>query len=87
MCVSWNDNGLVLVISNAYEPIPVTTTKRWSSQIKEYIKIDQPRCITWHDKHVAEVDSLDALVGVHRIDTCGKKWYWLHYISIISWMS
>ena len=83
VCVSWNDNGPVLVISNVHEAIPLTTVKRWSPEIRDYINIDRPNCISLYNKHMGGVDSLDSLVSVYRIDIRGKKWYWPHYINTI----
>ena len=35
-------------------------------------------------KHMGKVDSLDAMVGVYRIDFRGNIWYWRHYINTIN---
>lgn len=65
MCVSWNNNALVIVISNVHGPIPATSVKRWNLQNKNYINIDRSHCITLYNKHMSDVDSLDALVSVY----------------------
>ena len=73
VCVSWNDNGPILVISNVHEAIPLNTVKLWSPEIRDYINIDRTNCISLYNKHMGGVDSLDTLVSVYRIDIPGKK--------------
>ena len=85
-CVSWNDNGLVLVISNVHSHLPVTTVKHWSPSDKDYIKIERPNCVTLYNKHMGRVDLLYVLVSVYRIDGRGKKWYWPHYINTLEYL-
>ena len=45
--------------------------KLGDSSQRKYGKISRPNCITKYNKHMGGVDSLDALVRVHRIDVRG----------------
>ena len=81
--MTWNGNGPVTILSNVHANLPYTQGKRWHSSQRNYIKINQPNCITEYNKHMGGVDSLDAHVSVYRIDVRGKKWYWPHYINTI----
>ena len=77
-----NDNGPVTVISNTHIDVPHTAVKGWNPVTKAYIKLDRPNCITEYNKHMGGVDSLDAMVGVYRINVRGKKWYWAQALSM-----
>lgn len=58
--------------------------EQWNPCTNAYIKLDHLACITEYNKHIGGEDSLDAMVSVYRINVCGKKWYWPHYVIIIN---
>ena len=58
--------------------------ERWNPCTNAYIKLDHLACLTEYNKGIGGEDSLDAMVGVYRINVCGKKWYWPHYVIIIN---
>ena len=62
------------MISNIHTDVPHASVKRWNPGIKAYIKLNHPNYIAEYNKHMSGVDSLDAMVGVYRIDVCGKNW-------------
>ena len=54
-CIAWYDNSPVLVISNMHvTPEPSTPVKSWNQQIREYIYINRPNCISMNNKHMGE---------------------------------
>ena len=71
------------MISNIHTDVPHASMKRWNPGIKVYIKLNHPNYIAEYNKHMSGVDSLDAMVGVHGIDVCGKNSYWPYYINTI----
>ena len=82
-CVTWNDNGLITILSNVHADLPYTQVKCWDSSQWSYIKINRPNCITEYNKHMGGVDSLDAHASVIQTDVRAKKLYWPHYINTI----
>ena len=73
--ITWNDNGPVTGVSNTHTDVPHASVKWWNPETKAYIKLDRATCITEYNKGMSRVDSLDVMVGVHRIDVHWKKWY------------
>ena len=71
------------MISNTHINVPHASVKRWNPGTKAFIKLDYPNYITKYNKHADGIDSLDATVGIYRIDVSGLKWYWPHYINTI----
>ena len=71
------------MISNIHTDVPHASVKRWNPGVKAYVKLNHPNYIAEYNKHMSGVDSLDAMVGVYRIDVCGKNWYWPYYINTI----
>ena len=73
--------------SSAQQCFVFRDVKPWNSGTKAYIKLSYPHCITKYIIHMGGVDILDVMVGVYRIDVCGKKQYWLHYINTFDVLS
>ena len=81
--VSWNDNGLVTVISNSFSPESESDVERFSKKQKEVIKIKRPESIEVYNKGMGGVDLLDSRVAVYRIKIRGKKWYWPLFVNTL----
>ncbi|KAJ8935549.1 hypothetical protein NQ314_012738 [Rhamnusium bicolor] len=82
VCVRWNDNSVVTILSNEYGVNPLQKCVRCSAKEKKKIEIPQPNVIKRDNQYMGDVDQLDNNVSNYRIAFRGKKWY----TSIIYWL-
>ena len=75
--------GPAFIISNVHEIFPLTTDMCWPPGVSEYRNNKCPNCISFYNKHMGGVDTLDSLVSNYRIGIRRKKCYSSHFINII----
>lgn len=76
VCVRWNDNSVVTVMSNWMQPKPLQNANRYSVKQKQKIIIKQPKLIGAYNQSMGGVDLLDRLLGSYRPKLRSKKWWW-----------
>lgn len=76
VCVRWNDNNVVTVMSNCEGVLPTQTVSRYSSKLKQKISVQQPRMISSYNLYMGGVDVLDRLLSAYRPSLRSKKWWW-----------
>ena len=50
VCVRWNDNKVVSLISSYVGPEPVTKARQWDKKNKEYVEINRPKVVEEYNK-------------------------------------
>ena len=78
MILSWQDNGVVNLISSFIEPSFGKPVKRWSGKEKPIVEVPCPKVVHQCNAHMNGVDLADMLMSLYRIKLGMKKWY--HHI-------
>jgi len=74
--VRWHDSKVVTVASTYVEVKPLQKAKRYSSQEKKRIEVDQPKIVHTYNYGMGGVDCLDQNLSCYMIQYKSKKWYW-----------
>ena len=74
--VRWKDNKVVTVASTYAGVEPLQKARRFSSQQKQRIEIDQPKVVQLYNYGMGGVDRLDQNIACYMIQHRSKKWYW-----------
>ena len=81
--VSWKDNKVVVVLSNACGIDPMSNTERYSRKDRKRIRIQCPNAIKIYNSTMGGVDRSDQNVGAYRINIRGKKWYYPLFLHLL----
>lgn len=73
--VSWHDNSIVSLASNAVGVNPIRMVKRYSQQEKKSILVPQPYIVKLYNENMGGVDRCDQNMSLYRTAIRGKKWY------------
>ena len=74
--VRWKDNKVVTVASTYAGVEPLQKARRFSSQQKQRIEIDQPKVVQLYNYGMGGVDRLDQNIACYMIQHRSKKRYW-----------
>lgn len=74
--VRWHDSKVVTVASTYAGIHPLHKAKRFSSEHKKRIEIDQPKVVQLYNYGMGGVDRLDQNLACYMIQHRSKKWYW-----------
>ena len=74
--VRWHDSKVVTVASTYVGAKPLQKAKRYSSQEKRRIEVDQPKVVHTYNYGMGGVDRLDQNLACYKIQHRSKKWYW-----------
>lgn len=81
--VSWHDNSVVSLCSNAVGANPTHQVKRYSRQEKKPILVPQPFMIKLYNRNMGGVDRCDQNISLYRTGIRGKKWYFCLFTHCI----
>ncbi|KAM4550617.1 piggyBac transposable element-derived protein 2-like isoform 1-T1 [Fundulus diaphanus] len=90
--VKWFDYRGMIVASTFASAQPVSNIQKWDRKLKQKVSVECPSIISLHNKFVAGVDALDALITSHRIQIRSKKYYqrlFFHFVDVVivnSWL-
>ncbi|KAJ8914031.1 hypothetical protein NQ315_012055 [Exocentrus adspersus] len=73
--LSWNDNSVVSLVSNAVGINPIRMVKRYSKQEKKSVSVPQPHIIKLYNANMGGVDRSDQNLSLYRTGIRGKKLY------------
>ena len=77
LCVlSWKDNGVVNIASNAYGVNPIQKVSRWNRSTKQVVQVDMPYAAHKYNKVMGGTDRQDQNVNRSRTSIHSKKWWW-----------
>ncbi len=75
LCVQWQDNTTVTMVSTVDGIEPVTNAKQWDASVKKKIMVPQSSLIKKYNENMVGVDRLDQNVSYYRVGIRSKKWY------------
>ena len=78
----WKDNKDVVLVSN-FKTTEIKSTKRWSKEIKKYIDVHQPACISNYNKYMGFVDQMDQCYSTYRIRMRIRKWWFRIFSHLV----
>lgn len=73
--VRWYDNNTVNCLSTLYGCQPTDLVERWSSKEKNHIQVVRPNIVKAYNQHMGNVDLIDMLISLYRINGRSKKYY------------
>ncbi|CAF3043524.1 unnamed protein product [Rotaria sp. Silwood2] len=73
--VAWKDNKRVLLGSNCVGEEPLFMIKRWNKNEGNHVQVKAPQIVTYYNKYMGGVDTLDMMISLHPIPFRSKKWY------------
>ena len=71
--VAWKDNKRVLLGSNCATEEPLSTLKRWNRNEGNYVQVKALQIVSYYNKYMSGVDTLDVMVALHSIPFRSKK--------------
>jgi hypothetical protein len=75
VCVRWNDNKIVSLISSYVGVEPVTKARRWDKKKKEYVEIDRPKVVEEYNKFMGGIDLLNMCTNMYKYHFRSRRWY------------
>ncbi len=73
--LAWKDNKVVSMVSTYKGSLPMTMVRRYDRKNKKHIDVQCPALVELYNKHMGGVDTMDAMIGRHKIKIKSKKWY------------
>lgn len=75
VCVRWNDNKVVSLISSYVGTEPVTKARRWDKKAKQFVEIDRPKIVEQYNNFMGGIDLLNMCTNLYKYHVRSRRWY------------
>ena len=75
VCVQWNDNKVVSLISSYVGREPMTEAKRWDKKEKKHVQIQRPKIVEEYNKFMGGIDLLNMCTNLYKYNIKSRRWY------------
>ncbi|CAB4024272.1 Hypothetical predicted protein [Paramuricea clavata] len=66
VCVQWNDNKVVGLISSYVGREPMTEARRWDKKEKKHVQIQKPKIVEEYNKFMGGIDLLNMCTNLYK---------------------